>query len=71
MLKRLMPRLKNSLRDHDSPDLRWLNALWKFEMADFYCKNVLLRSVSLKELREDLTEFKKLVGWKERPVYAC
>ena len=66
-----MPRLKHSLRNPDSPDLQWLRALWKFEMADFYAKNVLSRSVSLKELKEDLAKFKEAVGWRERPIYAC
>ncbi|MBA7493411.1 hypothetical protein ES702_03969 [subsurface metagenome] len=67
---RLIPRLNNSWRNPDSPDLRWLRSLWKFEMADFYVKNVLCRSVSLKEMKEDLAKFKKAIGWKERPMYA-
>ena len=66
-----MPRINSNLRSPDSPDLRWLNALWMFEMAEFYCKNVLARSVSLKEIKGDLAKFKKAIGWRERPVYAC
>jgi len=65
-----MPRINSNFRNPDSSDLRWLRALWSFEMADFYCKNVLYRSVSLKEMREDLAKFKTAIGWKERPVYA-
>ena len=67
----MIPRPNNSLRNADSPDLRWLKALWHFEMAEFYAKNVLARSVSLEEMKEDLAKFKTAIGWKERPVYAC
>lgn len=67
----MIPRPNNSLRYPEREDLQWLRALWKFEMADFYCKNVLCRSVSLKELKEDLAKYKEAVGWKERPIYAC
>lgn len=66
-----MPRPNSGLRNPEREDLRWLRSLWMFEMADFYAKNVVCRSVSTKELKEDLAKFKKLIGWKERPVYAC
>ena len=62
-----MPRPNNSLSRFDH---RELIALWSFETADFYCKNVLCRSVSLEEMKEDLDKFKKAIGWRERPVYA-
>ena len=63
-----MPRFEKSL---DQEQKRWIRALTSFEAQELFFKSVLMRSVSLKEMREDLTMYKKLMGYRERPIYAC
>ena len=64
----MIPRLEKSLNQEHK---RWIRALISFEAQELFFKSLLMRSISLEEMREDLTKFKKAIGWKERPIYAC
>jgi len=64
----LIPRTEKNLSLEDK---RWIIALASFEAQELFFKSLLMRSISLEEMKEDLAKFKKAIGWKERPVYAC
>jgi len=64
----LIPRTEKNLSLEDK---RWINALASFEAQELFFKSLLMRSISLEEMKEDLAKFKKAIGWKERPIYAC